>query len=40
MKDDETLSQFKDRIVEEASKLGITVDKNKIDWYIDGGYNG
>ena len=40
MKEDETLSQFKDRIVAEAAKLGIVVDKNKIDWYTDGGYNG
>lgn len=40
MKDDETLGQFKDRIVSEAARVGITVDKNKIDWYIDGGYNG
>lgn len=40
MRDDETLGQFKDRIVAEAAKLGITIDKSKIDWYIDGGYNG
>ncbi len=40
MRDDETLSQFKDRIITEASKIGITIDKNQIDWYIDGGHNG
>jgi hypothetical protein len=40
MREDETLSQFKDRIVTEAAKLGITVTKDKIDWFTDGGYNG
>ena len=40
MKDDETLSQFKDRIVEAANKLGITINKNEICWITDGGYNG
>jgi hypothetical protein len=40
MKDDETLSQFKDRIVEAANKLGITINKNEIGWITDGGYNG
>lgn len=40
MKDDETLSQFKDRIVNAASKVGITIKKEEIDWITDGGYNG
>lgn len=40
MSDGETLSQFKDRIVTEAAKLGITINKNDLDWIVDGGYNG
>lgn len=40
MREDETLSQFKDRIVTEAAKLGITVEKKKLSWITDGGYNG
>lgn len=40
MKEDETLSQFKDRIVIEAAKLGITIPKGEIYWITDGGYNG
>jgi hypothetical protein len=40
MKDDETLGQFKDRIVSEAAKLGIIINKDEIDWITDGGYNG
>jgi hypothetical protein len=38
--DDETLNQFKDRLVAEAAKLGITVDKSNLSWITDGGYNG
>jgi hypothetical protein len=38
--EDETIGQAKDRIVTEASKLGITIDKKDIDWITDGGYNG
>jgi hypothetical protein len=38
--DDETLNQFKDRLVAEATKLGITIDKSKLSWITDGGYNG
>lgn len=40
MDENETLSQFKDRIVAEAAKIGIEVKKNEIDWHTDGGYNG
>lgn len=40
MKDDETLSQFKDRIVLEASNLGISIEKKNLCWITDGGYNG
>lgn len=40
MKEDETLSQFKDRIVDAASKVGITIKKEEISWITDGGYNG
>lgn len=40
MKDNETLSEFKDRIVSEASALGISIDRQHISWYTDGGYNG
>ena len=40
MKDDETLSQFKDRMIAAFTDVGITVDKKDIDWITDGGYNG
>lgn len=40
MREDETLSQFKDRIVDQAAKSGITVNKNDLGWITDGGYNG
>ena len=40
MKEEETLSQFKDRIISEASKIGIVIEKAKLDWITDGGYNG
>lgn len=40
MKDDETLSQFKDRIISEATKIGISIEKKNLSWITDGGYNG
>lgn len=40
MKDDETLGHFKDRIVNAASKLGITIKKEELSFITDGGYNG
>ena len=40
MNDDETLLQFKERIVESFQKLGINVDVSELSWCIDGGYNG
>jgi hypothetical protein len=40
MLEDETLGQFKDRMIAEFKKINIDVDKKEIDWYKDGGYNG
>ncbi len=40
MQENETLDQFKDRIVEAASKLNISIDKKSLSWITDGGYNG
>ena len=40
MKDDETLGQFKERIVTETNKFGLTVQTKSLDWITDGGYNG
>lgn len=40
MGEEETLSQFKDRIVSEAAKLGIIIEKKNLSWITDGGYNG
>ena len=41
MKEDETLSQFKQRIVDEAkNKFDIDIEKNELGWIIDGGYDG
>jgi hypothetical protein len=40
MGEDETLSQFKDRIVSEAAKLDIAIEKKDLGWITDGGYNG
>lgn len=40
MKEDETLSEFKGRIVTELKKLGVEVSKEDLSWYVDGGYDG
>ncbi len=40
MKDDETLGQFKQRIVEGFKLAGMEVQPTQLDWYEDGGYNG
>ncbi len=40
MRDDETLGQFKDRIIAAAEKIGIVIEKKNLDWITDGGYNG
>lgn len=40
MKEDETLRQFKQRIVDEFQKHNVTVDIKDIDWHVDGGYDG
>lgn len=40
MREDETLGQFKDRIVAKAAEIGLSVDKKDLDWHTDGGYNG
>ena len=40
MKDDETLLQFKQRIVDELKKLNITAEVSDLFWEIQGGYNG
>jgi hypothetical protein len=39
MKDDETLLQFKQRIVDEFKKQNIDINTTDIDWHIDGGYD-
>lgn len=40
MKDDETLLQFKTRIIEELKKFGIEREVKDLGWITDGGYNG
>jgi hypothetical protein len=40
MKDDETLAQFKQRIVEELHTANIAATTSELDWITDGGYNG
>ena len=40
MKDDETLLQFKQRIVDELKKLNVEVDVSDLFWEVQGGYNG
>lgn len=40
MKDDETLLQFKQRIVDEFQKYNVTVSVEDLHWHTDGGYNG
>jgi len=40
MKEDETLSQFKDRVLIEIQKVFPTVKRSEIDIHIDGGFNG
>jgi len=40
MKDDETLLQFKQRIVDEFKKYNVTVSVEDLDWHTDGGYDG
>jgi hypothetical protein len=40
MGEDETLGQFKDRIVTEAARIGISIEKKDLTWITDGGYNG
>ena len=37
MKDDETLLQFKQRIVDEFKKAGINIKVDELYWYTDGG---
>ena len=40
MKDEETLAQFKDRIVAELNAAKIPSTSSELDWITDGGYNG
>lgn len=40
MKNDETLLQFKERIIEELKKFGIERKVEDLGWITDGGYNG
>jgi hypothetical protein len=41
MKDDETLLQFKQRIVDEfKNKLDLTIEVTDLDWEVQGGYDG
>jgi hypothetical protein len=40
MKDDETLLQFKTRLIEEMKKAGLTYKIEDLYWKTDGGYNG
>ena len=40
IKEDETISAAKDRIVKLFKEAGHEVKKEEIDWHIDGGYNG
>ena len=40
MNENETLSQFKDRLVEAFKSEGIEIKKTDIEWWEDGGYNG
>lgn len=40
MKNDETLLQFKQRIVDEFKKQNVDVKVEDLDWHIDGGYGG
>lgn len=38
MADDETLLEFKERILKKLKKLNLTVTLKDIQWYADGGY--
>ena len=40
MKDDDTLAQFKQRIVDELKAANIAATTSELDWITDGGYNG
>ena len=40
MKDDETLKEFKQRIVADFKKYDIEVEMNDLEWHTDGGYEG
>jgi hypothetical protein len=40
MKDDETLAQFKQRIVTELKTVDISATTAELEWITDGGYNG
>ena len=39
MRDDETLSQFKDRVYNQLKGIGFTGNREKISIYVDGGYD-
>lgn len=40
MKENETLSEFKDRIIKDFEKIGVTISKSELDWHVDGGREG
>jgi hypothetical protein len=40
MKDDETLIQFKEKVVEAIKQAGVDVELKDIGWHIDGGHDG
>lgn len=38
--ENETLAQFRQRIVDEFAKIGVNVEPSELSWITDGGYNG
>lgn len=40
MKDEETLLQFKQRIVDEFKKIDVNVEVTELLWHTEGGYDG
>lgn len=40
MKEEETLAQFKQRVLADLQKIDNTITINQIHWCVDGGYNG
>ena len=40
MKDEETLAQFKERVVKDLNELGFETTVDQLKWHTDGGYDG